>query len=221
TKRAAILLTGLVRKAHQQGLQVSLDAAGDKAVRQALDACEKSQQKAKEEELILPEYPCRLEHVELVDRQDLGRFGALGVVASMQPSRVMFDDEAQNYFPNRLGERVRYVCPWNSLRKAGALLSFASDWPVGPLWPRAGLFAAATRTTTKGKPVGGWIRQEKISLEQAVEHYTADPARAIGRDDSMGRLSPGKLADLVVFDRDIFVLDGPALLEAQVAVTIF
>lgn len=220
-RHKSLFLNAMVRKAHQLGFQAALETAGDKAVRQALDACQKSQEKARQEDLILPPHPCKLEHIELVDREDIPRFAALGAVASMQPSHALFDSEAQNYYPNRLGERVRYVFPWKSLQNAGALITFGSVWPVVPLAPRAWLFAATTRETTEGKPAGGWIPQEKIALEQAVEHATADPARAIGRGDILGSIAPGRLADIIVFDRDLFSTADLNLLQTEVDMTIF
>ncbi|MBI3552226.1 MAG: amidohydrolase [Elusimicrobia bacterium] len=220
-KHQTFSLNSMIRRAHQDGLQVALHCVGDRAVRAALDACQKSQERARQEELVLPPYPCKLEHVEDVDAKDLPRFAGLHAVASMQPSRMIFDDEERNYYPNRLGSRVQRSFAWKSLEDAGALVSFGTDWPALPLAPRVGLFAAATRRHRNGKPEGGWIPAEKISLESAVAHYTADPARAIGRDDAMGRVKPGQLADLVVFDRDLFSTAGLDLLKVQVDMTIF
>jgi hypothetical protein len=215
------MLNSMVRKAHQMGFQVALSAVGDRAVRAALDACQKSEDRAKQEELVLPAYPCRIEHLELIDRTDMPRLRELGAAASMQPGEMTFDNELQNYNPNRLGPRVRYNFAWKSVENAGALLCFGSDWPRTALAPRMGLFAATTRKMLDGKPDGGWVPQEKISLESAVQHYTADPARALGRGDILGTLDPGRLADLVVFDRDLFSTVGLELLQTQVDMTIF
>jgi predicted amidohydrolase YtcJ len=220
-KHEGFVLNSMVRKAHQLGYQVALSAVGDRAVRAALDACQKSQDKAKEDELILPAYPCRIEHVELIDRADLPRFKELGAAASMQPAEMTFDNALQNYNPNRLGPRVRYSFAWKTLENAAALLCFGSDWPRTTLAPSLALYAATTRKMLDGQPDGGWVPQERISLESAVQHFTADPARVLGRDDLLGTIAPGKLADLVVFDRDLFSTVGLELLQIEADITIF
>lgn len=214
-------LNALVRAAHRAGFQVALHAIGDRAVRMALDACQASEEGAKEKSLILPAFPCRIEHIEVADPSDLPRFKELKVAASMQPSHMTYDNEIQNYNPERLGERVRGAFAWKSLEEAGATLAFGTDWPVMPLEPRIDLFAAATRQHFNGKPPQGWVPREKITLESAIEHYTLGPARAIGLEEELGSIVPGKLADLVVFDRDLFAVSGLELLKVEVDLTVF
>ncbi len=213
-------LAAMVERAHRDGFQVAFHAVGDRAVRQALDACEKSEKKAKEEERVLPSYPCRVEHIELVSPEDLPRFAALRAAASMQPSHMTYDREDENYNPNRLGARVKWAFAWKSLEDAGALLIFGTDWPVMPLPPRIALFAATTRRHFDGKPEGGWIPEQKIALDSAIEHYTADAARALGKEDQLGSIASGRLADLVVFDRDLFAASGLDLLKVEVDMTV-
>jgi predicted amidohydrolase YtcJ len=214
-------LNALVREAHELGFQAALRAAGDKAVRSGLDACQRSEEAAKKEERILPLYPCRIESAELVDPADLPRFAALRAAASVSPARLAFADITRNYYPNRLGARVRQSFPWKSLEDGGALLLFGSDWPSNPFSPRLALFAAATRESLDGAPAGGWMPKEKLSLENAVQHSTADPAKAIGKADILGRIAPGQLADLAVFDRDLFAASGVDLLKAQIDLTVY
>ena len=214
-------LERLVERAHRGGFQVELHAIGDRAVRMSLDACRASEEKAAQSGLSLPDYPCKIEHIEVVDEADLPRFAALRTAASMQPSHMTYDNEPQNYNPERLGSRVKLAFAWRSLEKAGALLVFGTDWPVMPLEPRIELFAATTREHFNGKPDGGWIPAEKVALEDAVRHYTLDPARAIGRGAELGSIEPGKLADLAVFDRDLFSVSGLDLLKVNVDLTVF
>jgi len=220
-KHQTFALNAMVRRAHEAGFQVALHSAGDRAVRSALDACQKSEEEAKGLELVLPSYPCRIEHLALISPQDLARFAALRAVVSMQPSHLTFQREEQNFYPNRLGARARRTFAWKDVEGARALLAFGSDWPAMPFRPRVGLYAATTRRHFDGKPDGGWFPGEAISLEYAVAHYTIDPARAIGLGEILGTIAPGKLADLAVFDRDLFSVDGPDLLKVQVDMTIF
>lgn len=216
----AFRLNSLVASAHKLGLQVALHAIGDRAVRLALDACERSVSKSRSAGRVLPLFPCRVEHVEVLDPADAGRFKGVAA-ASMQPSHMTYDNEEQNYNPNRLGSRVRMAFPWKSLEDAGATLAFGTDWPVMPLHPRLELFAAVTRTHFNGRPAGGWVPQQKISLEQAVQHYTLDPARVVNREALLGSIKPGKLADLVVLDRDLSEVEGPDLMKVEIDYTIF
>ncbi len=217
----ALRLDLLVRAAHKQGLQVALQTAGDRAARLALDACEKSGRRAREDERVLPEFPCRLERLEVLSPQDLPRLKTLSAAAELQFDRLVFDDAESNFFPNRLGDRARWTLPAKSLEDAGVTVAFGSGWPDARLDPRRALFAATSRQSLDGKPAQGWFSQERVSLESAVEHYTLDPARLIGLEDELGSIRPGKLADLVVFSDDLFARSGAALLEAGVDLTIF
>ncbi len=212
-------LNELVAAGHRAGFQIVMHAIGDRGVRMALDACEASEKKAAAGSL--PEHPCKVEHIEVVDAADLPRFAALRAVASMQPSHMTYDLEEQNYNPARLGPRVARAFAWRSMEDAGALLAFGTDWPVMPLEPRVALFAATTREHFDLKPAGGWIPEQRVSLESAVRHYTLDPARAIGRGDELGTIEPGRLADLVVLDGDVFSASPEDLLKVKTDMTIF
>jgi predicted amidohydrolase YtcJ len=140
----------------------------------------------------------------------------------MQPSHMTYDDESGNYNPARLGpDRIKHAFPWKELEQSGALLVFGTDWPVVPLEPRLELFAATTREHMNGKPEGGWIPEQKVTLVSAIQHYTLDPAKAIGREREIGTLNPGMLADLVVLDRDLFATSGLDLLKVETDLTVF
>jgi predicted amidohydrolase YtcJ len=210
-------LTELVETADAHGLQSVLHAVGDGAVRTALDACEAAQRKSKRHL-----YACKIEHIEVVSPADIPRFAKLRVVASMQPSHMTYDDESGNYNPARLGpDRIKHAFAWKELEQSGALLVFGTDWPVVPLEPRLELFAATTREHMNGKPDGGWIPEQKVSLVSAIQHYTLDPAKAIGRERELGTLEAGMLADLVVLDRDLFATSGLDLLKVETDMTVF
>lgn len=214
-------LNSLVREAHRQGLRVSLHAAGDAAARAALDACQRSEEASRREGLVLPVPPCKLEHLEVLNPKDMGRFKELNAAASLQPGHMAFESSAKNHHPNRLAERVRHSFAARALEEAGALLAFGSDWPAAPLDPRLGLFAVTTRQHLDGRPAEGWVPRQRISLESAVQHYTFDPARAIGREEELGSIAPGKLADLVVFAGDLFAAGGLDILKVEIDLTLF
>lgn len=218
---ASIHLDIDVRSAHKQGLQVSLRAVGDRAVRMALDACEKSQRKSKRDDAVLPAFPCRIEEAAIVSPQDLPRFKALSAAVIAQPGAFVFEDQLSNFVPNRVGDRARWAVPLKSLEDAGAPLAFGTGWPTGDLDPRPGLFFATARQSLDGKPEQGWFPQERVALEAAIEHATLEPARVVGLDDELGSIRPGKLADLAVFSEDILSRSGKGLLDPAVAMTIF
>lgn len=214
-------LNELVRSANERGLQAALGATGDRAVRMALDACAKSVKRAQDKGYVLPRYPCRLEPVELVSPADLPRFGALSAAAVVEPERLLFDSQVANDYPNRLGDRARAALPWRSLERAGATVAFASGWPAHALSPLDELWAAVERRFRDGSPPQGWQPQERVALESALVHATLDPARVVGRDEELGSIKPGKIADVVVLDRDIFAAPPSELPETRVDLTVY
>jgi predicted amidohydrolase YtcJ/amino acid transporter len=220
-KKSVGELNKLVRRAHEADAQVALHVVGDRAFVMALDACERSQFEARREEHVLMPHPCRFEHIELLAPEELKRFKLTRAAASMQPSHMLFDDQAQNYVPNRVGERSGLAFAWKSLDASGAPLAFGTDWPVMPLDPRQGLYAAVTRRALDGKPANGWIPDQKLSLEAALEHYTADPWEAVGLGDQLGSVRLGRVADLVVFDRDLLAAPPEDILKSLIDLTIF
>lgn len=192
-------LKDLVARGRDLGYSVHLHAIGDRAVRAALDACSPGATGAPR---------CAIEHADLTAESDRARFAARGVVASVQPVRSTGRGDA---LAPRLGPSASRAFSLKSLQSAGAPLAFGSDWPDQALDPVPNLFAAAA----------GADPDERISLEEAVVHYTAGSARAAGADRELGLVRAGYLADLVVFDRDLFSLSGKAILEARVDATIF
>jgi len=109
---------------------------------------------------------------------------------------------------------------FNSLLKNQAVVCFGTDWPIAPLNPLNGIYAAVTRRTEDDKHPAGWIPEEKISLEEALRCYTQRSAFASYEEKIKGTLEPGKLADLIVLDRDLFNLPPEKIREAKVLCTI-
>jgi predicted amidohydrolase YtcJ len=198
-----------VARAAAAGLAVAIHAIGDRAVRVALDAVAPTR-------MTSPALRQRLEHVQLVRAEDLGRFGALGVIASMQPIHCTSDrDLADRYWGPK---RTPRAYPWRTLLERGAVLAFGSDAPVEPIDPLLGIHAAvARRRPGDGDP---WFPAERLTLDEALHGYTAGAAFATGRERDWGTLEVGMRCDATVVDRDLAELKGNELLEAQVRATI-
>ncbi len=201
------LLRDLVRQANGGGLAAVVHAIGDRAVRAALDAFATAQDL--QAELTRTPGRNRIEHLQLVDREDFGRFHALGVLASMQPRHATADARVAE---REWGERCTRAYPWAALQSAGAVLAFGSDAPVEALAPLEGIHAAVTRQRPEGGPP--WRPEQCLSLEDALRAYTVGAAAAGADPDATGLLRPGDPADCVVLDRDPFTIapqDLPSL----------
>jgi predicted amidohydrolase YtcJ len=201
-------LRALADKATAGGLPLAIHAIGDRANRLVLDVLA---------ETGVAGLRHRIEHVQLLHPDDVSRLTALGVVASMQPIHATQDCEmADRYW----GERCATAYAWRSLLDAGTVLAFGSDCPVEDLNPFLGIHAAVTRRRADGFPdPQGWYPEQRLTVEEAVRAYTLGAAYAAGLEDRLGMLAPGKLADLIVLDRDIFSCDPMAIAETQVEMT--
>jgi predicted amidohydrolase YtcJ len=209
-------LAAAVRVADGRGWQVQVHAIGDGAVRQALDAFERAAAANGPRDR-----RHRIEHIETIDAADIARFGRLGVVASMQPYHADPEPAQLDSYSSMIGpERATRGWPWNSIRRAGGRLAFGSDWPIVTFDPFIGLNAAVNRTTTDGRPAGGWLPHERLPLADALAAYTSASAWAAHEDAIKGTLEPGMLADVVVLDRDLFTTPPSAIVEASVQTTI-
>ena len=203
-----------LRQADRAGLQISIHAIGDRANRTILDLYERL-----EKENGPADRRLRIEHVQHLHPEDYARFGKLEVIASMQPYHAIDDGR---WAETAIGpERIRSSYAWKSLLNAGATLAFGSDWPVAPLDPVMGIYAAATRRTLDGKNPGGWIPEQRIGVAQAVHAYTMGSAFAEHQEKVKGSIEPGKLADLVVLSNDIFSIPPETIGETRVDMTIF
>ncbi len=206
------LLYEWTKAADTAGLQVAVHAIGDRAVRTQLDVFERV---AKENGPRDRRF--RVEHVQHVAPVDIPRFAALGVIASMQPYHAIDDGR---WAEKVIGpDRAKGSYAWRSLLDAHATVVFGSDWPVAPATPLEGIYAALTRATLDGKRPGGWVPEQKITLEEALRAYTASAAFA-GFQGEVGVLRAGMLADLVVLDKDLAALAPAAIRSAHVTTTI-
>lgn len=184
----------------ENGINVRLHACGDGAVRLGLDAFEYVQEKMKGRE-----FRNCIEHIEATTPEDITRFGELSVIPSVQPDHLPKYNFYQHPFHSMIGaDRMKYSWPFKSLAKKGAVLALGTDFPVTELNPLRGVFRAVTRLTDDGEPEGGFNPKEKLSVHESLRAYTYGSAYAAGNDDRLGTLEVGKLADIAVFEKNIF-----------------
>ena len=202
-----------ILEADAAGYQLAVHAIGDRANAIVLDAFEKAARANGPRDRRF-----RIEHAQHVRAQDVARYKALGVIASIQPSHCIDD---MRFAAARIGpERVKDAYRFRSFAAAGVPLAFGTDWFVEPLDPRLGLYAAVTRDRPEGGPTGGFVPEEKISLEDALDSYTRGSAYAEFAEKDKGTLEPGKLADLVVFAQDLFKVPTREILTTPVDLTV-
>lgn len=160
----------------------------------------------------------RIEHAQHLTRGAIARFAEDGVIASMQPYHTIDDGR---WAEKRIGpERARTSYAFRSLIDAGAALAFGTDWPVAPLDPLLSIYGAVTRRTLDDQNPGGWVPEEKITVEEAVRAYTVGSAFAEFAEEEKGTVSPGKLADLVLLSADIFAIDPVKIPEVKAVLTV-
>ncbi|HXF48518.1 MAG TPA: amidohydrolase [Verrucomicrobiae bacterium] len=207
-------LERLVFTADSMGFQIGIHAIGDSGNFVALLAYSQA---------ILQNQPRerrhRIEHCQLVRLQDIPAFKELGIIASMQPTHCTSD---MRWAEARAGkERCKGAYVWRSFLNAGVSLAFGTDWVVEPLNPMGGLYAAVTRQDLEtGQPEGGWFPEQRLTMEEAVRAYTLGSAYADFREKELGSITTGKLADLVVLDKDIFSIPPREVLATSVVMTV-
>jgi predicted amidohydrolase YtcJ len=205
-----------VTELDKNGYQIFTHAIGDGAVRLALDSYQ-SMSAANGTKDSRP----RIEHIETISEQDIPRFGKLGVIPSMQPLHAYPDADTLKVWLKSAGaEREPRAFAWHSIAQGGGRLAFGSDWPVVTISPWPGVQTALTRQTSEGQPVGGFVPEQRITLEQAIEGYTMGVAYAGKREKLEGSIENGKLADMIVVDQDLFAIDPHKIDQTKLMVTI-
>ena len=205
-------LNASVIAANAAGLPVRIHCIAEGSVRMALDAFEESLKVNGKHGLVNS-----IEHIETMHPDDIPRFRELGVVASMQGEHLPLE---MNEKVARLGEeRCRYEWPFRSLADAGAVLAFGTDFPVVYYNQFKGIYAAVARKNYDGT-TAGVDNGENLTLPEALRDNTIGSAIVYGRDDEIGTLEAGKLADVIVLDRNLFTADVEEIKDAEVVLTV-
>ena len=202
-----------VLAADKRGLQVMIHAIGDEANSKILDIYADAAKQNGERDRRF-----KIEHAQHLRPADITRFAKQKVIASMQPYHAADDGR---WCDKRIGpERSKGTYAFRSLLDAGAILAFGTDWTVAPLDPMISIKAAVTRQTLDGKHPDGWVPEQKITVEEAVRAYTVGSAYAEFAENRKGTITPGKLADIVMLDRDIFSINPVEIENAKVTLTV-
>ena len=208
----------MMQAALRDGVQLAIHAIGDRGNRLILDWMETAFEAVPPDERAIADPRWRIEHAQIVNPQDLPRFAALGVIPSMQPSHAIGDF---HFAPDRLGaERLHGAYAWQSMIDSGAIVAGGSDAPVERGEARIEFYASAVRQDLDGYSAEGWHREEAVSRQDALKMFTIWPAYASFREDELGTIEVGKLADFSVFDRDLMTVPDAELREARPVMTI-
>ena len=202
------------------GFQIGFHAIGDKGVQLALDAFAGAEKQARDHNLKAPDggndFRLRIEHAQVTTPAEIQKFKALKVIASMQPNHLLTD---MSWAQARLGaKRAAHSYAWAEFLNKGVTLAFGTDYPVEPVTPFRGLYAAVTRKSEDGKTQ--YFPEQKLTIDQAIAAYTTGSAFAEFAEKEKGTLQPGMLADFVVLDRDITAAPAQKILQTRVLRTV-
>ncbi|MCU1219862.1 MAG: Amidohydrolase 3 [Candidatus Angelobacter sp.] len=193
------------------GFQLGFHAIGDRGARMALDSFSYAVQKSKRKDVRF-----RIEHDQVIAPDDFKKYKDLGVIASVQPNHLLTD---MNWAESHIGPaRAEHSYPWKEFEDNGIPLAFGTDYPVEPITPFRGLYAAVTRKNEAGTKE--YFPEQKLTIDEAIAAYTTGAAYAEFAEKEKGRITPGMLADFVVLDRDITKVTPPEILKTRVLRTV-
>jgi predicted amidohydrolase YtcJ len=193
------------------GFQLGFHAIGDRGARMALDAFSLAEHQSKKRD-----FRFRIEHAQVVAPEDFKKFQSFGVIASMQPNHLLTD---MNWAEAHIGEeRAEHSYAWKEFLDHGIALAFGTDYPVEPITPFRGLYAAVTRKNEAGTKE--YFPKQKLTIHQAIAAYTTGAAYAEFAEKEKGTLVTGMLADFVVLDRDITKIAPAEILKTRVLRTV-
>lgn len=213
-------LNDMAKERMLAGFQLGFHAIGDKGIQMALDAFAEAEKAAREQKVKAPnggdDFRLRVEHAQVTTPAQIARFKELKVIASMQPSHVLTD---MRWAQDRLGpKRAATSYAWSSFLNKGVTVAFGTDYPVEPVTPFRGLYAAVTRKSENGKQE--YFPAQKLTMDQAIAAYTAGSAFAEFEEKEKGKLVPGMLADFVVLDHDVTAASPEKVIATRVVRTV-
>ncbi len=199
--------------ADAMGFQTGTHAIGTKGNNWVLNAIEKAQQVNGKRDS-----RHRSEHAQILIDSDITRFAELEVIASMQPTHCITD---KRFAEKRIGlERCKGAYAWQRLLDARVHIAFGTDWPVEPIDPLEGLYAAVTRKDRVGEDGEGWFPDQKLSMEKAIELYTLGSAYGEFMEGRKGMIKEGYLGDIVIFNNDLMTIPHDQIMTSKVDLTI-
>jgi predicted amidohydrolase YtcJ len=216
----AVKLSAMTKERLLAGFQIGFHAIGDKGIQMALDAFAGAEKAARDARVRAAnggdDYRLRIEHSQIATPEEIARYKELSVIASMQPSHLLTD---MRWTQDRIGpRRAANAHAWAAFLGKGVVLAFGTDYPVEPVTPFRGLYAAVTRKSEDGKQQ--YFPEQRISIDQAIAAYTSGSAFAEFEEKEKGKLAAGMLADFVVFDRDVTAVPPEKILETKVLRTV-
>ncbi len=204
----------LMQRAHAANVQIALHAIGDRANSYALDWMETASENTEQ----LRAARWRIEHAQILAIDDIARFGATGIIASMQPSHAIGD---LKFAPDRLGlDRLSGAYAWRGVLAGDGIIVGGSDAPVEVGSPLIEFYAAVARKTLEGDSGRGWHPEQAVGRSAALAMFTSAPAYASFQEDQLGTLEVGKLADISVFDKDLMSVPEAEILDAEPIATV-
>lgn len=201
-----------ILEAMSMGINVRIHAIGDAAVHYVLDVFEEARAR-------YGRLPRRnvMEHLEYVRDEDIPRFAELDVIPAMQGRHITFYvDDGEAIMGS---DRIKLAFRWRDILDTGAIIATGSDYPVVSFNPGRCVYAAVTRQHEDGHPKGGWLPEQRVSLADVLRAYTYGSACAINREDELGMLAPGMLADVTVWNCDLFSVPEEEYLNMHPAIT--
>ena len=208
----------ILKTALRKGIQIQTHAIGDRGNKVTLDWYQEAFDSVSNKERLIIEPRWRIEHSQIISKEDQNRFRDMKIIASMQPSHAIGD---LHFAPDRLGmERVGDGYVWRNLIDLGVVIAGGSDAPVEIGDPRIEFYAAVTRKDLDGFYDRGWHLEQAVTREEALKMFTIWPAVAAFQEDIKGSIELGKLADLTIFSEDIMTIPFKEILNTEIVMTV-